>query len=290
MLEKDIWVVWIPDVLFRSPFGNHLVFKGGTSLSKAFGIIRRFSEDIDVTFDMRALLPELSGEEAEPLPMNRSQEKRWTKEIRQRLRLKIGDEIAPVVRAALESYQLATMAELVHDDDKLFIRYEALATGTGCVRPEILLEFGARSTGEPCAIRFVTSDAAIYIPELTFPTASPRTMQPERTFWEKATAMHAYCARGEFRGGNRFSRHWPDFTRLDASGFADTAIAARELAGAVARHKASFFPEKDVDYMHAVSGGASAYPGWERAGESSLRLRTNTGLPIAACRRGDSVP
>ena len=53
ILEKDVWVVWTLSTLFESEFGNHLVFKGGTSLSKAYGAIRRFSEDIDVTYDIR---------------------------------------------------------------------------------------------------------------------------------------------------------------------------------------------------------------------------------------------
>lgn len=65
--------------------GEHLVFKGGTSLSKAYGAIRRFSEDIDLTYDIRGLIPDLVGDRAEALPPNRSQEKRWTREVRARL-------------------------------------------------------------------------------------------------------------------------------------------------------------------------------------------------------------
>jgi predicted nucleotidyltransferase component of viral defense system len=71
LLEKDIWVVWAIDGLFSSDFGEHLVFKGGTSLSKAYDVIRRFSEDIDVTYNVRELIPELVGEGA-PLPKTNS--------------------------------------------------------------------------------------------------------------------------------------------------------------------------------------------------------------------------
>jgi hypothetical protein len=260
LLEKDVWVVWALDVLFRAPFGEHLVFKGGTSLSKAHKIIRRFSEDIDVTFDIRALVPELteSATTNEAIPPNRSQEKRWTSEIRKRLPVQIADQVMPAVRAALATQQL--QAELRQEDDKLFIRYQALTAGTGYVRPEILLEFGARSTGEPCDVRPVITDAAEHIPELTFPTASPRTMRPERTFWEKATAAHAYCITGGFRGGNRFARHWHDITQLDAFGMADAALADIALGQTVARHKTSFFPEKGVDYTVAVSGKLQLIP------------------------------
>ncbi len=263
LLEKDVWVVWALNVLFRAPFGKHLVFKGGTSLSKAFRIIRRFSEDIDITWDIRALAPDLFDEGSEPLPRNPSQEKRWTKEIRKRLPLQITEQFIPAICVALDAQHLE--AELLQEGECLFIRYPALTAGTGYVRPEILLEFGARSTGEPSDIRQVASDAAAFLPGLAFPTASPRTMRPERTFWEKATAMHAFCAQGTFRGGNRFSRHWHDITRLDLSGFVDAAIQDPELGRAVARHKAVFFAEKGadgaiIDYAAAVSGQLHLIP------------------------------
>jgi predicted nucleotidyltransferase component of viral defense system len=61
LLEKDIWVVWALQGLFASLLGKHLVFKGGTSLSKGYDIIQRFSEDIDLTYDVRELIPELAS-------------------------------------------------------------------------------------------------------------------------------------------------------------------------------------------------------------------------------------
>ena len=79
LLDKDVWLVWILEVLFQAPFATHLVFKGGSSLSKAYQIISRFSEDVDLTYDIRALALDLVGEDVDPLPPNRSQEKRWTK-------------------------------------------------------------------------------------------------------------------------------------------------------------------------------------------------------------------
>ncbi|AIM01498.1 hypothetical protein ACVMB3_004271 [Sinorhizobium meliloti] len=84
LLEKDVWVVWTLETLYSSKLGEHLVFKGGTSLSKAYGAIRRFSEDIDLTYDIRALAPDLVGDNDEALPKTRSEEKRWTSEVRKR--------------------------------------------------------------------------------------------------------------------------------------------------------------------------------------------------------------
>ncbi len=81
LLEKDVWVVWKLQTLFAAPFAEHLAFKGGTSLSKAFGAIRRFSEDVDLTYDIRALAPDLAGVVGEPVPSNRSQQRKWSDEI-----------------------------------------------------------------------------------------------------------------------------------------------------------------------------------------------------------------
>jgi len=88
LLEKDIWVVWSLAALFESQFGSHLVFKGGTALSKAYNVIRRFSEDVDLTYDIRALAPQLVGnapEGVDAIPPSRSQEKKWSDGIRREL-------------------------------------------------------------------------------------------------------------------------------------------------------------------------------------------------------------
>jgi len=141
MLDKDVWVVWILDVLFRAPFASHIVFKGGSSLSKAYQIIRRFSEDVDLTYDIRELAPDLVGGDAEPPPPNRSQEKRWTKEIRTRLPLWLRKEVVPLITRALSEHKLS--ARISTHDEKIFIEYEPLAKGSGYTRPTVMLEFGA---------------------------------------------------------------------------------------------------------------------------------------------------
>ena len=263
LLEKDIWVVWALRRLFAGPYADHLVFKGGTSLSKAYGVIRRFSEDIDLTYDIRAIAGDLVGNADARLPSSKSQEKKWSKEIRARLSDWVTAEIAPRLKHDLEQQGLP--ATVRAEADKVFIDYTPLVTGTGYVAPAVLLEFGARSTGEPCEPRAIRCDAAGYLPGLEFPIAAPKVMRAERTFWEKATAIHVFCAQGEFRGGDRFARHWHDVTRLDAAGFADAAIADKTLARAVADHKSVFFAEKNtqgavIDYHAAVSGGLNLVP------------------------------
>ncbi len=263
LLEKDVWVVWALHHLFTGPHAQHLVFKGGTSLSKAYGVIRRFSEDVDLTYNIRAIAPDLIEKADSPWPTSRSQEKKWSKAIRQRLADLVGGQLAPELSAALAAQDLPATARA--EGEQLFIDYEAFGQGTGYVRPSVLLEFGARSTGEPNELRPVACDAAPHLQELGFPKATPQVMRPERTFWEKATAIHVFCAQGSFRGGARFARHWHDVTRLDAAGFADSAAADRPLARAVAAHKSIFFAEATsdgapIDYGAAVTGSLVLAP------------------------------
>jgi hypothetical protein len=263
LLEKDIWVVWSLRHLFDGPYANHLVFKGGTSLSKAYGVIRRFSEDVDLTYDIRAIARDLVGDADAPLPASASQEKKWTKAIRARLSEWVDAKIVPRLKLDLEQHGLP--ATVRSEGDKVFIDYAPLATGTGYVAPAVMLEFGARSTGEPSEPRAIHCDAATHLQGVEFPTATPKVMRAERTFWEKATAIHVFCAQGEFRGGDRFARHWHDVTRLDAAGFADAAIADKALARTVADHKAVFFAEKNthgevIDYHAAIAGALHLVP------------------------------
>ncbi|MCQ8239841.1 nucleotidyl transferase AbiEii/AbiGii toxin family protein [Rhizosaccharibacter radicis] len=262
LLEKDAWVVWALSALYDTALGEHLVFKGGTSLSKAYGVIRRFSEDVNLTYDIRAIAPDLVGEKGEALPQSRSEEKRWSSEVRKRLPEWLAGTVHPTIAGALEKEKL--VATVRADGEKLFIDYEATTAGTGYVAPSVMLEFGARSTGEPASERDVACDASGLVENVVFPTARPRVLHAERTFWEKATAIHVFCLQERLRG-ERFARHWHDVVRLDEAGLVEAAFADRDLADAVARHKAMFFAEKaadrePIDYLAAVHGGLRLVP------------------------------
>ena len=263
LLEKDVWVVATLSVLYDAPFAGNLILKGGTSLSKVWHAIRRFSEDIDITYDIRAFAPDLvsdAGDEA--IPPTRSQEKRWTRAIRTRLVEWIRDHAREIVEEGLS--RAGFVARIRAEGDRLYVGYEPLFEETGFVRPEVMVEFGARSTGEPHKIMPVLCDAAAHLSDLSFPETHPAVMLAERTFWEKATAIHVFC-RQERRRGQRLSRHWHDLARLDEAGIAANALADDALALSVARHKTMFFSENDgqgnrIDYQAAVSGGLQLVP------------------------------
>src|SRR5205085_5942729 len=141
----------------------------------------------------------------EALPPSRSQAKKWTNEIRSRLQAWVGEKIAPHLDAAVKAQGLSAVVHA--EGDQIFVGYEPVAKGTGYVAPRVLLEFGARSTGEPHEDRQIVCDAATHLPELAFPATVAQIMRPERTFWEKATAIHVFCLQGAYRGGDRYARH-----------------------------------------------------------------------------------
>ncbi len=183
LLEKDVWVVETLRVLVEAPFGRHLTFKGGTSLAKAWHAVRRFSEDIDITCDIRAFAPDLAGGAGdEALPPTRSQEQRWTKAIRNRLAAWVREQALPTVEACLA--RDGHTARVRAEGERLYIGYDPSFDDYGFVRPEVLVDFGARSTGEPRETQTIGCDAAGFLPDLSFPEARPAVMLAERTFWE----------------------------------------------------------------------------------------------------------
>jgi hypothetical protein len=273
ILEKDIWVVWTLDKLCKSSLGEDLIFKGGTSLSKAYGIISRFSEDIDLTYDIRSMAPDLVKGKMDEFnfdvaPPTVSQASKWTKTVRERLPNWIESNVKPVIATASEEESVSINISL--EGHKILLGYESVTGGHEYVAPNVMLEFGARSTGEPTNKMNISCDASGLVDNVNFPNAvCTRVMSAKRTFWEKATAVHVFCLGGKGRGP-RFSRHFHDLVRLDDAGVAEDAIADKNLAKAVANHKTMFFSEKNaggeiIDYFASVKGGLCLVPDDERA-------------------------
>lgn len=264
LLEKDVWVVWALNALFNSSLASDLTFKGGTSLSKAYKIIDRFSEDIDLTYDIRKLIADLV-DDGRALPDSRSQANKWTKAVRDRLPGWIDAQVRPVLQEALARDRLEVKLTIGGTDhDKLLLHYPAHQLGTGYVSPVVTLEFGGRATGEPHRVMQVTCDMEGHVAGVLFPVASPQVMSVARTFWEKATAAHVYCAQARIRS-ERYARHWHDLAAIGRSSHFAAAIADRAVAKAVAEHKSLFFIEKDadgavIDYFTATSGELQIVP------------------------------
>ena len=126
------------------------------------------------------------------------------------------------------------------------------------------MKFGGRATGEPHQVLPVTCDMDGHVDGVMFPVASPLVMSVARTFWEKATAAHVYCAQGRIRS-ERYARHWHDLAAIGRSRHFATALGDRAVAKAVAQHKSYIFIEKDakgdvIDYFPAAAGKLQIVP------------------------------
>ena len=232
---------------------------------KAGNVIRALAwlGPAEVEDGLEAVLPTLSEADRDELAVARAVMPIWMAEpVSARLVEWVRDHACGIVEEGLSRTGFA--ARIRAEGDRLYTGYEPLLEETGFVRPEVMVEFGARSTGEPHKTMPVLCDAAALLPDLAFPETRPNVMLAKRTFWEKATAIHVFCSQAR-RRGQRLSRHWHDLARLDAAGIAANALADYALAISVARHKAMFFTENDAhgdrnDYEAAVSGGLHLVP------------------------------
>lgn len=266
LLEKDVWVVEALRVMYRSQFADDIVFKGGTSLSKGYRAIERFSEDVDLTYDIRKLAPDCPE-----YPETRAQIDRWAKRIREEL---LPEIITNNVKPHVESQMKVRdgRVTVTCNGENIYIDYPHAVEGYAYVNSSVRLEFGARSTGQPAEAREISCDAAPYVDGIVFPIVTATTMLPVRSFWEKVTAIHVFCRSGDF--GTRCARHWHDILALRHGHF--VVLADRTVANEVARHKQTWFRYKDrnktlIDYHEAVSGDVQLVPD-----EGGLReLRTD---------------
>jgi nucleotidyltransferase AbiEii toxin of type IV toxin-antitoxin system len=265
--EKDFWVCLTLDVLFNGlePGGPRLLFKGGTSLSKAYGLIARFSEDIDVTVFRDDLGQAGSIEQLAALSGKRRS-----------ARL---DAISDACRAYINGPLLAQLTaafgaviaeagheavEIVPDPEDptgqgLQVRYASVtADGDGYIRPIVRIESGAKSALDPNAPRVLRPYVEADLPDTDFAIPNVVTVDPRRTFWDKVVILHGlrrwYDIRRELRQeGQRISRHYYDLYRLLDSEVGDAA-GNLELADDCVRHARMFFNRPDFDLATARPG------------------------------------
>ena len=269
VLEKDVWVCWVLQNLFNMPDRLPMAFKGGTSLSKVFGAIARFSEDVDITLDYCGL-----GQSFDPFAegVTRNRLKKFSEEFKSFVRDHVHDVVEPYFRRALASefdgnrYQL----EVSDDGEQMRVHYRTVMGKPGdYVGNSVLIEFGGRNITEPNEEHEVHPDIAEYVDELDFPRSTVSVLSPARTFWEKATLIHVECQREEFRvSADRLSRHWYDLAMLADLAHGKAAVADRDLLADVVKHKKVFYHASYANYEACMTGQIALIP--EKAALVSL--------------------
>ena len=260
ILEKDIWVCWVLQALFSMPDPHPMAFKGGTSLSKVYRVIDRFSEDVDVTLDYRAF-----NDGFDPFAdrASRNQIRLFSERLKDHVADYIHDVVAPALGAAADRLAADGRHDIRIGDDGETIRfgYPSAVEDPSYVRSEVVLEFGGRNVIDPNQRHTITPDMAALTPDLDYPAATVTVLSPLRTFWEKATLVHVECHRRRLASHhNRLSRHWFDLTRLAAHDIGRAALADRELLEDVVRHKKVFFHASYANYDQCLDGRLRLVP------------------------------
>jgi hypothetical protein len=274
IIEKDFWVCWTLKRLFTLPDPPAgLLFKGGTSLSKVFGVVERFSEDVDLSFN-RAELG--FGGDSDPLNATTGKKRKHglealTETCQRIIREKLLPQLVAVFGAALgESPSAAWGVELAKDDpdgQTLLFRYPVAnrsraADEPAYIQPAVRLEIGARSDHWPAVEATVVSYAAVEFPDLfREPGCNVHALAAGRTFWEKATILHMWHhAPADKKFRDRQSRHYYDVVQLYGHELGIAAVKDTDLLLKVARHKEVFFPAAWARYADAKPGTLRIVP------------------------------
>lgn len=186
-VEKDWWVTLSLNIIFSLSYSKHIIFKGGTSLSKAWNLIERFSEDIDLVIDRKHL-----GFEGQ---LSKTQ----VKKLRKVSCSFIGNEFYndindALIKLGVQDYELVVQETKDTDTDPLVIelQYKSLTETSDYLRPRVLIEVGARSLMEPVENRSIISMVSEEFRELPFAETEITipVVSPKRTFLEKIFLLH----------------------------------------------------------------------------------------------------
>lgn len=281
LIEKDFWVCWTLKRVFtleNSPVS--LIFKGGTSLSKVYQAIDRFSEDVDLSFDRDAL--GFGGEKDPARASSRNQTEKRLEALSTACREMIRAEFIPLLKAAFQKAlgtapsKTTWQVDLDEDDpdrQTVLFHYPAgIPDRETATTPDIRLELGARGEQWPAEQASVASYAAQAEPK-PFKEAScaVKVLAIERTFWEKATILHAWHHLPESKPlPERQSRHYFDLANLYEKGHGKKALADFDLLKSVATHKSIFFRSPPAKYETAAPGTLRLLPTPQRRKELEI--------------------
>ncbi len=268
-VEKDFWVCFVLDVLYHQLPDGHprLLFRGGTSLSKAFGLIRRFSEDVDLTV-YRGDLGFADQRDPTIADISNTKRKALFEELRAACSAYVLGDLKDALAARLG--EIAPGCRVVPDEDDiteqtLLVRYSSLYPEDDYVLPQVKLEGGARSALTPSRPRSVAPYIADDLPEHELRVDGIDTIAPERTFLDKLLVLHGlHCGYREKdrlpQADSRVSRHYYDFAVISTTETGAAALADRALLDDVRGHSMIAFRQAWKRLDEAVPGTVRLAP------------------------------
>lgn len=257
-VEKDWWVVHTLALIFTMECAPALIFKGGTSLSKGFGLIQRFSEDIDLAIDRDYF--------GFPGDLDRQKVKKLRKASFAFLTQTFTQELAAKFEAVgLTDVVVDFRRTGESDQDPIIVQiyYPKLTEIDAYLKPGVLVEVGCRSLREPFTERAFSTLIAESFRERPFAdkSISIPIVNPERTFLEKIFLLHEEFQKtpGKMRV-DRLSRHLYDIEKLSQSSFADIALTNSDLYQTIVEHRRRFTAIAEVNYDYHIPSRITFVP------------------------------
>ncbi len=276
IVEKDFWVSWLLGIVFGASFREAIVFKGGTSLSKVFGVINRFSEDIDLS-----LAPAFLGldEPHADAGLSRGQANKWMERAEAACTTVVREKLAPEIATAIEMCLGRSKGPWLtfevdigsHSPVLLFHFPTTQPTALEYLKRSVKLEFGSLTDQRPTGSHAVRPLIAEVLPDVFSDwRCEVVALDLHRAFWEKATILHAEHHRPTDKPTpDRFARHYADTAALAVHADASGAISRSELRDRVVHWKSCFFGSAWARYDLAIPPTFKLVPPPER--EAALR-------------------
>ena len=260
-IEKDIWVTAVLRALFSLPYAEHISFKGGTSLSKCYDLINRFSEDIDIAINREFL--GFSGTLSKTQISDRLRRTACSF-VREKLQFDIEKELKNQgVDADLFSVSVNITPISTTDPEIIEVRYQSLFPENNYIKPIVKLEVSGRSMNEPLRKVALQSFIDESYPDKAFAEKpfEVNAVVPERTFLEKICLLHEEFAKSqELMRSERMSRHLYDLERMLDAGIAEKALNDKDLFKQIVEHRRVFMGLKDFDYNTLLPSTISIIP------------------------------
>lgn len=261
IIEKDFWVCWMLDYLFhKCRWRSNLAFKGGTSLSKSYNLIKRFSEDIDLILDWRVIG---FGYDEPWAARSNTKQDFFNKDANERAEKFLADEFLPAMAEDFKSLLSVPFECYIDEQDGQTVKFRyPNKFSDSSILQEIRLEIGALAAWTPAAEKGITPYCAEMYPHLfTRPQTEILTVLPERTFWEKVTILHREANRPEDKPfPTRYSRHYYDLYCMSHSQVKKDAFDNVKLLNKVVAFKEKFYRCPWAEYENANIGTIKLIP------------------------------
>lgn len=285
VVEKDWWETSVLRAIFSLPYADNVSFKGGTNLSKCWGLIERMSEDIDIGISREFL--GFSGE----LSNNKISDKLRRAScsfVRNDMRhdvenALVAQGISPeTITVTVQETKVSTV-----EPETIYVAYRSLYDGNGYVLPQVKIEVSGRSMTEPVSKVSVRSYISENLPKLTFldNPVEVNAVIPQRTFLEKLFLLHEEFSKpdSEIRV-ERMSRHLYDVYNIMQTKIADEALEDDNLYDSVIEHRRKFIGLKGFDYDSLRKGTLKIAP----IGEIRAKWRTDYKNTVANMIMGEA--